>query len=97
MASMEAIYLISPTEESVNTLINDFKSSTSSLYKAAHVYFTAAIPDQLFKTLSKSEAAKKMKSLVEVNISFTPYESQVGHQLVRSPVVPLSCVSGLFT
>ena len=41
MASMEAIYLISPTEESVNTLINDFKSSTSSLYKAAHVYFTA--------------------------------------------------------
>ena len=41
MANMEAIYLISPTEESVNTLINDFKSSTSSLFKAAHVYFTA--------------------------------------------------------
>ena len=40
MANMEAIYLITPTEESVNTLINDFKSSTSSLYKAAHVYFT---------------------------------------------------------
>eukprot|EP00090_Calanus_glacialis_P000909 TRINITY_DN10651_c0_g1_i1.p1 TRINITY_DN10651_c0_g1~~TRINITY_DN10651_c0_g1_i1.p1 ORF type:complete len:589 (-),score=226.51 TRINITY_DN10651_c0_g1_i1:212-1978(-) len=77
MANMEAIYLITPTEESVNTLINDFKSSTSSLYKAAHVYFTEAIPDQLFKSLSKSEAAKKMKSLVEVNISFTPYESQV--------------------
>ena len=40
MANMEAIYLITPTEESVNTLISDFKSSTSSLYKAAHVYFT---------------------------------------------------------
>merc|ERR1712106_396261 len=77
MPSMEAIYLLTPTEESVNTLISDFQSSTSSTYKAAHVYFTEAIPDQLFKSLSRSGAAKKMKSLVEVNISFTPYESQV--------------------
>jgi len=77
MPTMEAIYLITPTEESVNTLINDFKSSSKSLYKAAHVYFTEAIPDTLFAMLSKSEAGKKLKSLVEVNISFTPYESQV--------------------
>merc|ERR1712212_217984 len=75
--SMEAIYLITPTEESVNAFINDFKSSSSGLYKAAHVYFTQAIPDPLFKTLSQSAAAKEIKSLVEVNISFTPYESQV--------------------
>merc|ERR1712106_645782 len=77
MHSMEAIYLLTPTEESVNSFISDFQSSTSSTYKAAHVYFTEAIPDQLFKSLSRSGAAKKMKSLVEVNISFTPYESQV--------------------
>merc|ERR1712179_108422 len=75
--NMEAIYLLTPTEESVSAFINDFKSPTSSLYKAAHVYFTEAIPDELFKTLSKSAAAKEIKSLVEVNISFTPYESQV--------------------
>merc|ERR1712013_177638 len=75
--NMEDIYLLTPTEESVNAFINDFKSPSSSLYKAAHVYFTEAIPDELFKTLSKSAAAKEIKSLVEVNISFTPYESQV--------------------
>merc|ERR1712106_109680 len=89
MPTMEAIYLITPTEESVGTLINDFQSSTSSTYKAAHVYFTEAIPDNLFKSLSKSEAAKKMKSLVEVNISFTPYESQV-YTLDSSPSSSLS-------
>ena len=77
MPNMDAIYLISPTEESINKLIGDFKTSNSALYKAAHVYFTAVIPDHLFKLLSKSEVAKKMKSLVEVNISFTPFESQI--------------------
>jgi len=77
MPSMEAIYLISPTEESVNTLISDYKHTNRPQYKAAHVYFTQVIPDTLFKMISKSEAAKKIKSLVEVNISFNPYESQV--------------------
>jgi len=75
MPNMEAIYFITPSEESISTLIQDFKSR--SLYKAVHVYVTEAIPEQLFQKLSKSEVAKKMKSLVEVNISFTAYESKV--------------------
>jgi len=77
MPNMEAIYFITPSEESIDILLSDFKSG--SLYKAAHVYFTEEIPEHLFKTISKSEAAKKMKSLVEVNISFTAYESKVFH------------------
>ena len=75
MPNMEAIYFITPSEESISTLIQDFKSR--SLYKAVHVYVTEAIPEQLFQRLSKSEVVKKMKSLVEVNISFTAYESKV--------------------
>ena len=63
-------------EESVKLLMEDFSKSVTQ-YKAAHVYFTEAIPDHLFKTLSKSAAGKMVKSLVEVNISFTPYESKV--------------------
>ena len=59
MPNMEAIYFITPSEESISTLIQDFKSQ--SLYKAVHVYVTEAIPEQLFQRLSKSEVAKKMK------------------------------------
>jgi len=75
MPNMEAIYFITPTEESISILMSDFKKG--SLYKAAHVYVTEEIPAHLFSDLSKSDAAKKMKSLVEVNISFTAYESKV--------------------
>ena len=56
--------------------MEDFSKAVTQ-YKAAHVYFTEVIPDHLFKTLSKSAAGKAIKSLVEVNISFTPYESKV--------------------
>ena len=76
MPTMEAVYLITPAQESLNLLMADFKPG-KALYKAAHVYTTQAIPEELFKTLSKSEATKRFKSLVEVNISFTPYESKV--------------------
>ena len=38
MPNMEAIYFITPSEESIDILLSDFKSG--SLYKAAHVYFT---------------------------------------------------------
>ena len=63
-------------EESVKLLMEDFSKSITQ-YKAAHVYFTEAIPNHLSEILSKSAAAKHMKSQEVVNISFRPYESQV--------------------
>ncbi|KAK0404636.1 hypothetical protein QR680_017550 [Steinernema hermaphroditum] len=74
--TLEAIYLIAPTKDSIEKLMQDF-SSARNQYKCAHVFFTEACPDQLFQTLSRSSVNKYVKSCKEINVAFTPYESQV--------------------
>jgi len=77
LPAMEAIYLITPSESSVKGLMTDFQSQNRTQYRAAHVYFTEVCPEERFKEVCNSLAAKRIRSLKEINIAFTPYESQV--------------------
>ncbi|XP_063699202.1 protein ROP isoform X1 [Culicoides brevitarsis] len=77
LSTMEGIYLMTPTEESIRYLMRDFESPNRPMYKGAHVFFTEAIPDHLFELLKGSRVIKFMRTCREINIEFIPYEAQV--------------------
>ncbi|KAJ3037937.1 Syntaxin-binding protein 2 [Rhizophlyctis rosea] len=96
----EALYLITPTREAIDALIKDFsgrvpgagKNSANKsgvMYAAAHIFCIAALPDPLFDRLKASPASSYIRALKELNIDFTPFESQV-FQLKDAQYAPMT-------
>lgn len=79
LPTMDAIYLITPSEESVRALIRDFENPARPMYRYAHVFFTEAAPDHIFEMLTQPYvlARKYIRTLKEINIAFIAYEAQV--------------------
>jgi hypothetical protein len=72
----EAVYLVAPTESSVNRIVNDFDGRPK--YKAVHIFFLEACSSDLFKKISNCKIlASRIKTLKEVDLAFIPYESRV--------------------
>mmetsp|Transcript_12937 Transcript_12937/g.30807 ORF Transcript_12937/g.30807 Transcript_12937/m.30807 type:complete len:645 (-) Transcript_12937:58-1992(-) len=76
MASMDAIYFISPTVESVKRMCEDW-SGKNRMYAAAHIYFTSHIDDTpLFSIKQCMGLVAKIRAIKELNLEFIASESQ---------------------
>lgn len=73
---MGAIYLVEPTAESVQKIIDDF--STTPLYgNAVFLYFTGRLPDSLLNQIKMcKQLLKRVKALSEINIDFLAVEQR---------------------
>ncbi|EJU03633.1 Sec1-like protein [Dacryopinax primogenitus] len=74
--NLEAMYLVMPTTQNVERIINDF-SSGKQQYAAAHLFFIEGLPEPLFQRLTASAAEPFLRQLVELSINFWPLEKQV--------------------
>ncbi|KAM8721075.1 hypothetical protein ACLKA7_007018 [Drosophila subpalustris] len=79
LPTMDAIYLITPSDESVRSLIRDFENPARPMYRYAHVFFTEAIPPRIFEMLQshKDICRRYVRTCKEINIAFLAYEAQI--------------------
>ncbi|CAO4375984.1 unnamed protein product [Caenorhabditis nigoni] len=80
MASVDAIYVVAPVAQSIDSIIKDFPRAVrpeSQQYRSANIYFLEPCNDDLFKKIADSPLAKHIKTIVEINVNFLPIESQV--------------------
>ncbi|RUS20042.1 hypothetical protein BC937DRAFT_86503 [Endogone sp. FLAS-F59071] len=73
--NLEAVYFLTPCQESVNRLVDDFARRSGPMYSAAHVCFTSGLDDRLFDELNRKlksrGASKYIKNLKEMYVDFT--------------------------
>lgn len=77
---MHVIYFITPTESSVSKLMDDFPSTSKSLYGNIHLFFTNKVDNSLLEKLSKLKPlTEKVLTLKEINLDFLCPEENIFH------------------
>ena len=79
LSDLDAVYFLSPTEQSVEMLLKDHKAS-NALYRYSHAFFSGPLPEKLFDALAKEEAfVNRCYSLFELNVDYVAFEPRVFH------------------
>ena len=72
-----AIYLLTPTEESVNRLIDDFANGTPLYGDNVFLYFLSAISNELVQRIKMCKPLiKRIKGFQEINVDFLAKEER---------------------
>ena len=75
MPSLPVLYFITPTVESVNRMLHDYRDKKSPKYGKAHLYFTSHLPDALLLKIKASPLIKTVASFKELNLEMVCTES----------------------
>lgn len=76
-ADMGAIYLVEPSEASVNRIIEDFSTEKPLYGSAVFLYFLSRLPDRLLDRIKQCRPLlKRVKGLSEVNVDFLATEER---------------------
>jgi hypothetical protein len=70
LPSADAIYFLTPCEDSVNRLIEDFKDPKEPQYGTVHLFFSSTLPQALFTKLKSSNVVSRVKTFKELNLEF---------------------------
>lgn len=73
--SFPGIYFITPTDESITRVVEDFSTPGKAVYKSANIFFTSTAERALIVKLGKIKPF--VKSLYELNIDYLPIEPRV--------------------
>lgn len=77
LPDLPAVYLLTPSVESVNRFIDDFRADTPPAYRSAHLFFSSRLSDSLMGKLRKSNALPHVAALKEVAMELVMHESNV--------------------
>ena len=68
MPDMTAVYYITPTVESVNRLIADFRDKKKPMYGTCHLFFSSPLSDALFIKIKAAAVIGRVAGLKELNL-----------------------------
>jgi syntaxin-binding protein 1 len=66
----DALYFISPTNESCELLAKDFENEKKPMYRRIHIYFSHEIMDIVLEKIVTPGVVKRTKTCKELNLSF---------------------------
>mmetsp|Transcript_37856 Transcript_37856/g.55757 ORF Transcript_37856/g.55757 Transcript_37856/m.55757 type:complete len:655 (+) Transcript_37856:107-2071(+) len=75
-----SIYLVAPTDESVDRIIADFTSTKALYADTTFIYFLSKIPDSVVAKIKKCRPLlRRLKALAEINLDFLAKEGRAFH------------------
>ena len=72
-----AIYFLSPSNESCNLLVNDFNDLDNPSYNKIFLFFTHKLPENLLEKITTEGIIQHTVLIKEFNLSFTIYDENI--------------------